>query len=219
MLRLFSLCFFFFVRCELRLLCPNQRSFQGGRMKVCNNCTQQLADDANFCSRCGMNLRYPGQPGAGVKRKSNAWVIGIVIAVGAVLLIPVVGIVAAIAIPNLIRARISANETSAVRSIRVLNASLATYHELHQNQYPRDLSGLNDANLDAELARGQKFGYRFVYEAEDTDANGTLDAYTIHADPMVEDRTGIHHFFSDQTRLVRGSSGPAPASVQSPVLK
>src|SRR6267154_2395911 len=111
-------------------------------MKYCPNCGQPALDTHRFCMRCGADIsgapvvdpsaqyaqpqaapnpyagQAPQQPYyAPVPAKSsNTALIAILVAVGAVVLIPIVLIVAAIAIPNLLRARISANESSAVQS-------------------------------------------------------------------------------------------------------
>ncbi len=172
-------------------------------MKVCVQCGQQLSDDALYCSRCGAELATGFMPQR--KRKSRAWIVVLVLAGLFVLVIPIVLIIAAIAIPNLIRARIAANQSSAIAGVRRIMVSLAVYEQQHQ-QYAATLADLGaDGQLPADLAGGQRNGYRFTYAAEDTDGNGTLDVYVVHADPLVEDRTGVRHYFGDQTGVVRQS--------------
>src|SRR5256885_8235670 len=116
-------------------------------MKYCPNCGQPALDAHRFCMRCGADVSgspvidpqaqnsqpqaaqnaYASQPpqqqyyAAAPAKGSNKALIVILVAVGAVVLIPIVLIIAAIAIPNLMRARIAANEASAVGSMRTIN--------------------------------------------------------------------------------------------------
>jgi type IV pilus assembly protein PilA len=187
-------------------------------LKICNNCAQQLSDEALFCSRCGAELAT-GQIPVRRKRRSTVWIVVGVLAGIFVLAVPMILILAAIAIPKLIRARVSANEASAVSGVRVIITSAMDYQGKN-SQYPASLSALSsEGQLPADLAQGQKHGYRFLYEAEDTDGNGTLDVFSIHADPLVEDRTGRRHFFGDQTGVIRMSPGPEPATGESAPLQ
>src|SRR5216110_2896398 len=109
-------------------------------MKTCPNCGQPALDWHRFCMRCGADISgvpaappaqspYPAQYYAPppASTTSNKAVIAIVVAVIAVVLVPVVLIIAAIAIPNLLRARISANEASAIGSVRTINTAAAAY--------------------------------------------------------------------------------------------
>jgi hypothetical protein len=95
---------------------------------------------------------------------------GLVMGYGAFALIPFILIIAAIAIPNLLRARIAANESSAVAGVMALNTAEITY----QSQYPQvgftcSLSALGGRGLSApsrdhaeiiddRLASGEEFG-------------------------------------------------------------
>ena len=94
--------------------------------------------------------------------------------------IPVILIIAAIAIPNLLRSRIAANESSAVGSLRTINTAEVTYASTYpQAGFSASLEALGGSSpcnassttaclIDETLASGQKSGYRFTYEAQDT---------------------------------------------------
>jgi type IV pilus assembly protein PilA len=188
-------------------------------MKFCPQCGQAGGDDQKFCMKCGADISaavmgpgpyYP--PPQSSKSNKTAHIIGAAIVV--VMAIPVMLIVAAIAIPNLIRARMSANEASAVASVRTLNAALTAY-QVSYNHYPETLAQLGPPAgseapseqhaglIDGVLASRVKSGYAFTYEvAPKQDANGS-DGYTIHADPAQYDRTGVSHYFSDQSGVIR----------------
>jgi len=128
---------------------------------------------------------------------------------------------AAIAIPNLLRARIAANQASAVGSLRTLNTAAITYAFIYKAGFPPDMRALGpppggrapDANaaalIDGVLAPGKRSGYIFTYIPGEKDAQGRINTYTIRADP-VTNSTGTNHYFTDQTGVIRqDSNGPA----------
>src|SRR5205807_111127 len=88
---------------------------------------------------------------------------GLVLGYVGVAAIPVILIIAAIAIPNLLRARMAANEASAAASVRVLVVAEVAYAGSHPEAgYTCALSDLSSAGLiDTRLASGQKSGYTF----------------------------------------------------------
>jgi len=136
-------------------------------------------------------------------------------------------IIAAIAIPNLLRARIAANEASAIASLRTLNTAAITYSATYAKGFPLVLSelgppagnGAPDANaaglIDEVLASGTKYGYVFTYTPGERDADGRVKTYAIHADPITSS-TGQNHFFTDQTCVIRKERYD-PANEQSPI--
>src|SRR3974390_3391482 len=87
------------------------------------------------------------------------------------IVVAIILIIAAIAIPNLLRSRMAANEASAVGSIRTLNTASVTYNSTYGNGFPPSLATLggtgtvscNNAELiDIVLAGGTKSGYTFA---------------------------------------------------------
>jgi type IV pilus assembly protein PilA len=133
------------------------------------------------------------------------------------IVVAIILIIAAIAIPNLLRARIAANEASAVASLRIMNTASITYNTSF-NAYAATLSGLGPSNgatptstsadlLDQVLApsggvnTSTKSGYAFTYACATPFA-----VYTVRADPVVSNQTGVRHFFTDQSGVIRASS-------------
>jgi len=128
-------------------------------------------------------------------------------------------IIAAVAIPNLLRARMAANEASAVGSLRTYNAALVTYVGQCPNQgYPPSLkylgpgSGKADKCTQADLVDSLlgrelpiKSGYRFYYTPNSYDAAGHVVKYGLAADPLAPDTTGVRHFYTDETGVIRVS--------------
>src|SRR5947208_10848416 len=79
------------------------------------------------------------------------------------IVVAIIGIIAAIAIPNLLASRRAANEGSAIASVRTLNSSEATYYStVGANQNYANLVTLNTNGLiDSALSGGNKSGYTF----------------------------------------------------------
>jgi len=80
------------------------------------------------------------------------------------IVVVIIGIIAAIAIPNLLAARRSANEGSAISSLRTLHGAEMTYQATTgAGQYAGALATLQTGNLiDSVLGSGTKSGYGFV---------------------------------------------------------
>jgi hypothetical protein len=149
---------------------------------------------------------------------------GLILGYTGVALIPLL-IIAAIAIPNLLRSRIAANEASAVGGLRTLNTAVVTYTDTYTD-FPLTLTVLGPPSggeppdssaadlIDEELASGMKRGYLFTYAAS---CNEDSCSYTIHADPVTPGTTGLRHFFSDSSGIIRVDT-ERPADENSPPL-
>jgi len=169
-------------------------------------------------------------------RKSAGWLkgqgiatVGLVLGYSGVVAIPLILIIAAIAIPNLLRAKMAANEATAVGSVRTYNIALQQYSEICQDRgYPASPESLGPGKgdcdgtglLDRTLASAtpQKSGYVFYYRPSPADASGHITGFTINADPIQENTTGMRHFFSDESGVIRWARGRA-ADPESPPLR
>jgi prepilin-type N-terminal cleavage/methylation domain-containing protein len=79
------------------------------------------------------------------------------------IVVAIIGIIAAIAIPNLLASRRAANEGSAISSLRTIGTCEATYQATTGLGDYGDLAALGTATLtDPYLAGGSKSGYAFV---------------------------------------------------------
>ena len=130
------------------------------------------------------------------------------------IVVAIILIIAAIAIPNLLRSKIAANQASAVASLRTLNTSAALFNT-NYNLYPSSIANMGTAAtvtstsadlIDTVLAGGVKSGYSFTWTG-----GGTSGAYTITADPS-NPSTGTVHYFTDQSLVIR-SNATAAATV------
>jgi len=80
------------------------------------------------------------------------------------IVVTIIGIIASIAIPNLLASRRAANEGSAQQSMRTIASCEATYHYTYGNGTYTDLTSLGSKTLtDSVLSTGEKSGYTFVF--------------------------------------------------------
>ncbi len=132
------------------------------------------------------------------------------------IVVAIILVLAAIAVPNMIRARISANEASAISSIRAVNTAQVTYAVTYPTVgYADNLaklgaptsgsvssvnSGLLDWVLGCPTQPCPKSGYDFVV----TDVVGAdpVTAYTVVGTPKSPGNTGIRGFCSYQMNPV-----------------
>jgi len=136
------------------------------------------------------------------------------------IVVAIILIIAAIAIPNLLRARIAANESSAVASLRTLNTAQISYNSSYPTVgFATTLASLAGTSctppgstgaciIDTQLASGTKSGYTFVLSGTSGTPNAT---YTFVASPLAANQTGVRYFCSFADAVVRFSS-TAPGS-------
>jgi prepilin-type N-terminal cleavage/methylation domain-containing protein len=143
------------------------------------------------------------------------------------IVVAIILIIAAIAIPNLLRAKMAANEASAVGSMRTINTASVEYSTTYGG-YPQTLISLGGPAggtavstsaelIDAVLAGGVKSGYTFSYTTGATDTNGNILAYSLTAVPTSIGTTGQRQFFTDQSGVIRANPSGV-ASVNSTPL-
>ena len=127
------------------------------------------------------------------------------------IVVAIILIIAAIAIPNLLRSKMAANEASAVGSLRSLNTACVTYSTTYGTGYPVALANLAPATpataaaadlIDSVLAAGVKSGYSFSYSSG-TPVGGVVPIYAITAFPMVTGQTGQRSFFTNESGVIR----------------
>jgi len=144
---------------------------------------------------------------AGRLKGEGAAIAGLVLGYLGIVAIPVILIIAAIAIPNLLRARIAASEASAVASVRTLNAAETSFMLAHVDKgYTCSLSDLADL-IDPSLANGQKSGYVFRLQGCAADEIGDLNRpnakYQVIATPVKRSNTGVKTFCSDESGAIK----------------
>jgi type IV pilus assembly protein PilA len=143
------------------------------------------------------------------------------------IVVAIILIIAAIAIPNLLRSKMAANEASAVGSLRTLNTAAVTYSTSY-GMYPQNLtllgpitsgnasSGLADL-IDSVLASGTKSGYAFSWSTGSTDANGNYLNYAIYASPTSLGTTGQRYFYTNESGVIRANVSAAASATSTPL--
>ena len=137
------------------------------------------------------------------------------------IVVAIIALLAAIAIPNLLRARHNANETAAIGAMRTLSTAMESFRAAQTPPtYPANLNALSVANppyvpgtlaaaVNAPTARQ---GYFYTYAL--TNAN----AYTLQGTPATVNTTGTRRFFVDQSGVIRANALGA-ATVASPEIQ
>jgi type IV pilus assembly protein PilA len=144
------------------------------------------------------------------------------------IVVTIILIIAAIAIPNLMRSKIQANETAAVGALKTLTESALLYSNSYGG-FPHALSDLGPGSgggaassassdlIDSVLAAGIKSGYRFSYAPVATDPAGDVLSYTITATPVVPGSSGQRSFFTDQSGTIRSTANGTADSASAPL--
>jgi prepilin-type N-terminal cleavage/methylation domain-containing protein len=139
------------------------------------------------------------------------------------IVVAIILIIAAIAIPNLLRSKMAANEASAVATLRTLNTAAVAYSTTYGN-YPPTLASLGPiaANgvpsstladlVDSVIAvdPATKAGYTFVF-------TGGGSTYSITAKPVTTGSTGQRGFFTNQSGVIRADNSGVATSGSTPL--
>ena len=155
------------------------------------------------------------------------------------IVVAIILIIAAIAIPNLLRSRMAANESSAVGSVRTMNTAAISYNSTYGNGFPPSMAAIgNDGTttisctnaelVDTVLTSGTKSGYTFILShglaanilnsssSSCSGGYGYSDGYMITATPVTVGTTGQRSFCTDASGVIRFNTqgttiaGPSP---------
>jgi prepilin-type N-terminal cleavage/methylation domain-containing protein len=136
------------------------------------------------------------------------------------IVVAIIGIIAAIAIPNLLASRRAANEGSAQSSIRTIHSAQATYQSTAGNgSFAADLPTLATQSLiDGILGGGTtstKSGYNFTLcDVSGTNATAQFGGTAVPATTTGVGQTGTRRFAITQTGVLRGDTTmTAPTTV------
>ncbi|HEV2489911.1 MAG TPA: prepilin-type N-terminal cleavage/methylation domain-containing protein [Candidatus Acidoferrales bacterium] len=161
------------------------------------------------------------------------------------IVVAIILIIAAIAIPNLLRSKMAANEASAVGSLRTMTTASVSYNSTYGNGFPPSLTVLGPpapgANATCNLAGlidnilanapNQKSGYTFTWVTGATVQNpvpvgcaagGFVDGFAVQAVPIAVGQTGQRSFCVDASGVIRfdptGVLIAAPAGICNPAM-
>ena len=136
------------------------------------------------------------------------------------IVVAIIALLAAIAIPNVLRGRTTANESAAIGNLRALMSSLEMNRSVN-NVYPLDVAAntwlaVMYTNADPDFGppsfqiamTGQTVqGYNYTYAAGATAGQ----TYTILTVPATVGTTGTRTFFANETGLIRHCVGTGTA--------
>ena len=131
------------------------------------------------------------------------------------IVVAIILVIVAIAIPNFMRSRMAANESATVQNIRAVVTANVVYSSTYGIGYSSDLPSLGPAPgngpptasaaglIDDILSSGVKSGYAFTYTAAAPVSGGLVPSYQLNADPITPGYTGNRHFFTDDSGVIR----------------
>jgi type IV pilus assembly protein PilA len=128
------------------------------------------------------------------------------------IVVAIIALLAAIAIPNLLRARLAANESAAIAAMKTVSIAAHTYRA-GSPQYPANLSSLSSATppyIDSVLGGGNKSGYTF-------NMTGDASGFVAYAVPQSVNTTGVRRFFVDTSGVIRYNASGAATGTDSPI--
>jgi len=132
------------------------------------------------------------------------------------IVVAIILIIAAIAVPKLLRSRMAANESSAVSSIRTITTAEVTYSSTWGAGFAPSMAQLggpspclvataaNACLIDDLLSVAPNIKSGYVFVSVGNNATGAiLNGFEVNATPTIVDVTGKRAFCSDQTDVIR----------------
>jgi prepilin-type N-terminal cleavage/methylation domain-containing protein len=145
------------------------------------------------------------------------------------IVVAVILIIAALAVPQLLRARMAANESAAASALRTLATQEANYNSAWGSGFSPTLASMGPPPpgtpasattadlIDQVFASGIRGGYQFLYTPLIPSGGATPTGYTVNANPISTGITGNWFFYLDQSNVIRQNYG-STASLASPPL-
>jgi type IV pilus assembly protein PilA len=145
------------------------------------------------------------------------------------IVVAIILIIAAIAIPNLLRSRMAANEASAVGSLRTINTAQVTFASTYGIGFAGSLAALGAAAqpcvataagaclIDEVLQTGAKSGYTIAMTSAVGTAAAPTTTYTVTAVPIAVGSSGQRRFFTDESGVIRFNASAAATTADPPI--
>jgi type IV pilus assembly protein PilA len=153
------------------------------------------------------------------------------------IVVAIIGIIAAIAIPSLLRARVSANESATLGDIRTLISAQAAYQSANSGFYDSNLACLTapacipsyptiaPTFLDSQLASQQSksgynrsFSFGAIFATVPTASVTSTSVYAYDATPVVIGQTGVRGFAADSSGRICFTTDGVPIGTAAGVL-
>ena len=130
------------------------------------------------------------------------------------IVVAIIAIIAAIAIPNLLRARLASNESSAIGALRTISSAESTFQSSAGTDADTDgtgefaslvmMSNATPPYVDEVLGQGVKSGYLFTVTTIGV-ANSDEIMWEAQANPVSYNQSGNRTFYIDESGVLRGS--------------
>jgi type IV pilus assembly protein PilA len=148
------------------------------------------------------------------------------------IVVAVILVIAAIAIPSMLHAKMAANEAAAASALRTLATEEMNYDAAWSSGFSPTLAALgppppgnvaspaNSDMVDAVLASGLRGGYQFIYTPLiPPGGTGVATGYQVNANPISPGITGEWFYFIDQTNVIRHNYGSPADQTSVPIPK
>jgi len=146
------------------------------------------------------------------------------------IVVAIILIIVAIAIPNFMRSRMAANQASAIESLRIIGTAEVSYFTTYGTGFSTTLEALAPPApgqpttslaaglIDESLAAGYKSGYTFLYTSTQYNAvNNIWYGYNLSANPTAFGQSGIVYYYTDESHVIRANTANPASSTDSPV--
>jgi prepilin-type N-terminal cleavage/methylation domain-containing protein len=139
------------------------------------------------------------------------------------IVITLIIVIAAIAIPNLMRSRMTANEGAAIGALRTLANAESQFQAQAVSPFPSgmgqygtlpNLAVMNPPLIDSVLGSGVKQGYNFIATPGGVDGSPT---YAANADPIMMNSSGGRGFYVDESAVIRFMVGGPAGAIDPPL--
>ncbi len=131
------------------------------------------------------------------------------------IVVAIIATLATIAILSMLRARLNANEVTAIAGCRTIATGAQDYYvNAMPHSYPSSLGELSASTppyVDSVLANGTRQGYLYTYSLEDA------ESFDLNADPVTPGKTGERYFFVDETGVVKANKQQQATTNDPPV--
>lgn len=127
------------------------------------------------------------------------------------IVVAIIGIIAAIAIPNLLKSQQAAHETAALAEVQTIGKNQVLYSITKGHGKFADLAALGAAGyVDANMATGTKGGYLFATTPINAEGMPNMFDTTAHPTAVGTFGTGNRSYYSNETMVVYESDGIQP---------
>lgn len=133
------------------------------------------------------------------------------------IVVAIILIIAALAVPSFLRSKIAANESAAAAAVRIVTSAQISYSSAYPSVgFSSSLAALGGTNcapptaasaciIDSPLAAGQRSGYNFSL----ANVSGTpASSYNVIATPTAYNSTGVRNFCAFEDSILRYSFNP-----------